>query len=408
MSLADHEDMIRRLYIDENMTIDGLMRHMEKEYQVHASKDTYKRWLKRWELRKNQPGNRRKDSGKGTELFINRMKLDKSKIQKEIARNVSTLARIKASVASPATSSRWSVATPAGSKVAESKTPEGIQDGVAWTASASLSENALITVNVASGYSGITTGEPAKERKLLAETLESCGSFISLWARKSSSTSQAKARSSYSAIAEAIVNTVPGSPPPSTITSIIPAEAFHILFLSYNNNLDRLQVELHQVADQDFEDVTRPARFIAASKGCVEAAAALFLAQADITSRDTEGRTCLHLAALRNHPDMVAFLIMRGSDVNSRRGNGESVWTDICLSAEHETVSQLLIDAGANVNALVGDISPIYLSAAGGHTTDVALLLRRGVSPSLPTPFGWTSLVSPDLLNFIPLAATEL
>ncbi|KAL4902279.1 ankyrin repeat-containing domain protein [Aspergillus multicolor] len=89
---------------------------------------------------------------------------------------------------------------------------------------------------------------------------------------------------------------------------------------------------------------------------------------------------------------MVEFLIARGLDVNSRRLDGETVCTRICRSPKHERVSQLLISAGADVNALVNGFSHMFTCAARGDAETMALLFRRGMNPSLAGKSGWTAL----------------
>jgi ankyrin repeat protein len=145
------------------------------------------------------------------------------------------------------------------------------------------------------------------------------------------------------------------------------------------------------------EDIIRTARLIASAKGCVDVAPDLFSTQEDVDSRDSEGQTCLHLAVARNHLEMASFLI-----ASKRQHNGHAEWTQICTSA-HERVSQLLIEAGADVHILVDDIaSPLYPIAAA-ELTDVRRLLQQGVNPSKKTLFHWSPLVrliSAELLFF--------
>jgi ankyrin repeat protein len=93
---------------------------------------------------------------------------------------------------------------------------------------------------------------------------------------------------------------------------------------------------------------------------------------------------------------MVKFLLDKKADVNIESfDNGNTPWTLICGSPDHETVADLLLNAGADMNVtLTNGENPLYVSAAGGHTQAVRIMLKRGMDPSMATYFGWCPLVS--------------
>jgi hypothetical protein len=247
----------------------------------------------------------------------------------------------------------------------------------------------------ASSSEVIKIEDKLQEHRLLAKIMQDCGSFISLWGSMGIPVSQTRLRSSYDSIAEWIVtgDWSAASPSPD-VSRLLPVEGFDVLYSTYRNDIRRVRLQMQHLTRDVLADITRTARFIASAKGCVDVAAALFSTQADVDSRDSKGQTCLHLAVAHNNLEMVSFLIARNANVNGARTDGQTVWTQICLSAVHERVSQLLIEAGADVNVLVNhEVSPLYVSAAGGHTNDVRLLLQRGVNPSIKTCYGWSPLV---------------
>ncbi|KAB8225909.1 ankyrin [Aspergillus novoparasiticus] len=365
MSLSDHKGMIERLYVEEDRTLNDVMAFVENTYGLRASKDTYKRWLKKWGLRKNIKGEvwtwanhrigKRKagETSKRTEIRFNGERIDEKLVQKEISRHVSTTDRLRAIAASPATPEGYSIATP-GSHSEED------------------------TVAATPGPGDSIAESNANEIKVLAEIMQTCGSFISSLGQRGVRVSQGRLLFSCSLIAEQIIT---GTWHLETYlhrtAHFLPMIGFEILHSTYKDDLPGIQQRLRHLPLNIFEDVTRTARFIAAAKGCRRAAEGLFTTEMQVHSRDSHGQTCLHVAVLHNHFDMVSFLIAQQAD--------------ICTSVQHERVSQLLISSGADLNATV-NVNELYRSAAGGHVNNVRLLLQRGMNPSIETPYRWTPL----------------
>ncbi|OJZ91141.1 hypothetical protein ASPFODRAFT_443929 [Aspergillus luchuensis CBS 106.47] len=373
------------------------MGSLERNFGVRASKDTYKRHLKKWKLHKNNNrdfyvwANHRIEKRshanpkKKTQILLNGKAIDEKTIQKNIPRQVSTYDQARAAAASPATPQGYSIVTPA------SSTPRQPQDTSARPSETPSSSQPTRL------ESDITDKEELTEIKLLAEVMQDCGSWLSIWSQNVSTSRRNLARL-YTSVAERIITDtwdLQSHPRPRSL--LLPALVFdilHFLHFSYKDDFERVQLQLRNLPQDIFVDTVRTARFIASAKGCVNAAAALFENQLNIDSRDSKGQTCLGIAVLHNHPAMASFLISRGANVNNRRRDGQTVWTQICISEEHETVSQILIKAGADVNTTVNSVNGLYIAAAGGHIDDVRRLLRRGMNPSIQTPFLWAPLVS--------------
>lgn len=79
--------------------------------------------------------------------------------------------------------------------------------------------------------------------------------------------------------------------------------------------------------------------------------------------RSQDGFTPLHLAAYFGHPDVVAFLLDRGADIEAR-----------------------------TTNPGLRGVTPLHSAAAGGTTEVAVLLLERGADPNATQPGGWTAL----------------
>ncbi|KQJ82813.1 potassium channel KOR2 isoform X2 [Brachypodium distachyon] len=106
----------------------------------------------------------------------------------------------------------------------------------------------------------------------------------------------------------------------------------------------------------------------------------LISAGADPSKPDHDGRTALHVAALRGYEDIVRFLIQRGANVNSIDKFGNSPLLQ-AVKAGHDRIISLLVAQGAALN----------LEDAGGHLCRVVAdgktdLLRRllkfGIDPN--------------------------
>ncbi len=105
----------------------------------------------------------------------------------------------------------------------------------------------------------------------------------------------------------------------------------------------------------------------AAKKGDLDTLKTLFVMDKTLLgARDKDGSTALHCAAWKAHPEIVAFLLKAGADVNSHNTNDHWGTTPLhaAAHANQTSIVQLLIDAGADVNAEdMNGKTPLY------HTT---------------------------------------
>ena len=95
----------------------------------------------------------------------------------------------------------------------------------------------------------------------------------------------------------------------------------------------------------------------------------------DVSSRDKEGNTALHLAAAMGNLELVVLLLEAGSAVDSENNFG---WTALHFAAEgvNGEVVERLLEAGANVNTRDHDDStPLNKAAFSGNRDVVEKLL---------------------------------
>lgn len=89
--------------------------------------------------------------------------------------------------------------------------------------------------------------------------------------------------------------------------------------------------------------------------------------------------TSLHLAVANNHEDIVTILIEAGAELEARNNRSH---TALHQAAVHGTIgcAEILIEAGADIHAsMEKDIQPLHLAAWYGHGDLVQFLIARGV-----------------------------
>ena len=128
----------------------------------------------------------------------------------------------------------------------------------------------------------------------------------------------------------------------------------------------------------------------AASCGHVRIIELLVDAGIDVNSKDKQGRTSLHLAVERYHPQVVRFLLLTNASIDARtnaRGparvkapyHGDMTALHLAAWNGHRDILMALLEGGADVNAQDDKRqTALHRAAAGGHKDVAALLLDGG------------------------------
>lgn len=141
------------------------------------------------------------------------------------------------------------------------------------------------------------------------------------------------------------------------------------------------QLQSHNLAEQH-----------PAAKGYLDVVKLLLDNSADLTSRDSVGRTPLYLAAWNGQIELVALFLHKGANIDTpNRYN----WTPLRAAASkgYLEVVRLLLSRGADPTIPHNDGgTPLHAAAWQGHTPVVELLLDKGVDATVPDIAGRTPL----------------
>jgi ankyrin repeat protein/beta-lactamase regulating signal transducer with metallopeptidase domain len=111
----------------------------------------------------------------------------------------------------------------------------------------------------------------------------------------------------------------------------------------------------------------------------------------DVDVKDAFDCTLLHWAVLADSPDVAAFLIGKGADVNAKHGRG---YTPL-MSARLLPVVELLVANGADIHARLGGQGPtkLHMACTAGDKDLVEFVLRQGADVNLKLRDGRTPLM---------------
>ena len=135
-----------------------------------------------------------------------------------------------------------------------------------------------------------------------------------------------------------------------------------------------------------------PPLLLAGNVGAADTVKMLVKAGADVSAADNTGHTCLLLAACYGHTEIVRYLVgLPEVDVNH---TGDD-WTALhwACQEDHSDVVQLLIDAGADIDAKDEEgRSPLLLDRKDGSHETLRMLVKAGADVRVADNKGLTCL----------------
>ena len=111
----------------------------------------------------------------------------------------------------------------------------------------------------------------------------------------------------------------------------------------------------------------------------------LFIEQnCDIGGKDVHGATALHSAALGGQAEIVELLLKKGLYFDVLSSHGQTPLFSAVARRNNVKVIELLLKAGADVNAVNRWATPLSKAALAGHINNVKILLGAGAEVSSP------------------------
>ena len=126
-----------------------------------------------------------------------------------------------------------------------------------------------------------------------------------------------------------------------------------------------------------------------------EVVAYLLSKGANVNAVKNDGWTVLTIAAEAGSPDVIQFLLNGGADVNAKVGkNGLNALMIACQYENHFEVIQMLIAKGTdpNAQATVGGTTALMTLAYYGYLQEAEFLLKSGADPNIKDKNGYTAL----------------
>jgi len=121
-----------------------------------------------------------------------------------------------------------------------------------------------------------------------------------------------------------------------------------------------------------------------------------------VNTKDSDGKTALHVAVEHENLEMVRFLLARGASVNAKNRSKQTplLMLEDNLDDEDKTsveIIRLLISKGADVNAQTDEKETLLMMACDEENSEVVkILLEAGANPNLKDKDGKTAFQKTD------------
>nr|XP_061826937.1 ankyrin repeat domain-containing protein 50 [Nerophis lumbriciformis]XP_061826939.1 ankyrin repeat domain-containing protein 50 [Nerophis lumbriciformis] len=110
-------------------------------------------------------------------------------------------------------------------------------------------------------------------------------------------------------------------------------------------------------------------------------------------SRDSEGRTAVHVASWQGNVDMVVLLLKHGANPNAQDTEGRPPLHSVAWTGNSEVGHHLLAKSGINIDLACNQgATALSIAAQQGHANIVSMLLERGANPDHVDQYGRTPM----------------
>ncbi|KAI1124132.1 ankyrin repeat-containing domain protein [Nemania abortiva] len=152
---------------------------------------------------------------------------------------------------------------------------------------------------------------------------------------------------------------------------------------SYRGNLELVKLLVDHGADVNLAQVRDTPLGIAAQKGHRDVVEFLVKKDADVNATSA-GWTPLYHSVRERHADIARLLMAAGANC---RHEGSRRWTPLHLAWGHPECLKVLLDGGADIDALSADSTALYLATYHGKLESVELLISRGANLEVTCEF---------------------
>ncbi|KAI1843199.1 hypothetical protein JX266_010553 [Neoarthrinium moseri] len=243
-------------------------------------------------------------------------------------------------------------------------------------------------------------GHDETHRSLTTETLvrllEGCGLFSSYWRLLGVDMAPEAVATRYDNIAALVSTSIPWHPDFVDFEESLDltydfVAAIEVLYATYHGDITRLDTAVGELnLDMNF-DLLNTAPFIAVCQNNRQQTDFLLSSGlCQVNWQATDGTTCVHQAAIHNQPETLELILTKGADLEIKCSRGETAFFKICGSREHETVSRLLVKAGAEMHTSNAQGNGAFCMAAANQDTEaIDTMISRGMNPTKGTLCDW-------------------